>query len=195
MDHVICVSRGQAENVRRWGRVPNERLSIIPNSARLAAFEVRHPQARGRLQGFFPPASGVSQIVLAAGRLSPEKGFGVLLEAAVTICRDIPCAGTVIFGEGILRNELEQRVIDLGLAGRVVLPGFRHDLDSLIGAADVFVLPSFTEGLPNVVLEASAAQVPVVATAVGGTPELVADGRTGFLVPPGREGEHVGARS
>ena len=66
-----------------------------------------------------------------------------------------------------------------------MLPGFRTDLDSLIGAADVVVLPSFTEGLPNVALEASAAGVPVVATAVGGTPEVVADGETGFLVPPG----------
>jgi len=66
-----------------------------------------------------------------------------------------------------------------------VLPGFRTDLDSLIGAADVVVLPSYTEGLPNVALEASAAGVPVVATAVGGTPEAVADGETGLLVPPG----------
>ena len=67
----------------------------------------------------------------------------------------------------------------------MVLPGFRTDLDSLIGAAEVVVLPSFTEGLPNVALEASAAGVPLVATAVGGTPEVVADNETGFLVPSG----------
>jgi len=73
----------------------------------------------------------------------------------------------------------------LNLTGRVVLPGFRTDLDSLIGGADVVVLPSYTEGLPNVALEASAAGVPVVATAVGGTPEAIADGTSGFLVAPG----------
>src|SRR5205807_4135658 len=95
-----------------------------------------------------------------------------------------PSAGVVLFGEGVLRPELEAQVTRLGLAGRVVLPGFRTDLDALIGAADVVVLPSFTEGLPNVALEAAAAGVPVVATAVGGTPEVVAVGATGFLVPP-----------
>src|SRR5207248_6637109 len=99
-----------------------------------------------------------------------------------------------LFGEGVLRPELERRVSELGLSGRFVMPGFRTDLDSLIGAADVVVLPSYTEGLPNVALEASAASVPVVATAVGGTPEAVADGDSGLLVPPGRP-EAIAARA
>jgi glycosyltransferase involved in cell wall biosynthesis len=184
MDRVVCVSEGQAAKVRRWCGVRESRLSVIRNSARLAAFETRDPAARERLLVFFP--NDISHVVLAAGRLSPEKGFGVLVEAAATICRDIPGAGVVLFGEGALRTELEKRVAELGLAGRVVMPGFRTDLDSLIGAADVVVLPSFTEGLPNVALEASAAGVPVVATAVGGTPEVVRDGETGYLVPAGQ---------
>jgi glycosyltransferase involved in cell wall biosynthesis len=183
MDHVVCVSEGQADKVRRWCRVPASRVSVIRNSARLAAFEARDPTARDRLLSFFPER--VSQVVLAAGRLSPEKGFGVLIEAAATICRENLATGVVIFGEGALRLELERQVSARGLAGRVVLPGFRSDLDQLIGAADVVVLPSFTEGLPNVALEASAAGVPVVATAVGGTPEVVTDRETGFLVPSG----------
>ncbi len=247
MDHVVCVSEGQAEKVRRWCRVPASRLSVIRNSARLGAFENADPGARERLLAFFPgltsppegevggaspPGGGesfngrdggdtrrdatratvnaspppgtrsafrppppggrsegkrdaVSRVVVGAGRFSPEKGFGVLIEAAHTICREDPTAGVVLFGEGPLRGELESRVAELGLAGRVVLPGFRADLDSLIGGADVVVLPSYTEGLPNVALEASAAGVPVVATAVGGTPEAVADGVNGFLVPSG----------
>jgi len=185
MDHVVCVSEGQAEKVRRWCGVPVRRLSVIRNSARLGAFENADPGARARLLGFFPSGTAVSRIVLSAGRFSPEKGFGVLVEAAATICAD-PAAGVVMFGEGALRADLEQRIAELGLSGRVVLPGFRTDLDSLIGGADVVVLPSYTEGLPNVALEASAAGVPVVATAVGGTPEAVADGVSGFLVPPGQ---------
>lgn len=132
-----------------------------------------------------PSATAVTQVVVGAGRFSPEKGFGVLVEAAHTICRENPTAGVVLFGEGPLRGELEARVAELGLTGRVVLPGFRTDLDSLISGADVVVLPSYTEGLPNVALEASAAGVPVVATAVGGTPEAIADTVNGFLVPPG----------
>jgi glycosyltransferase involved in cell wall biosynthesis len=184
MDHVVCVSDGQAQKVRKWCRVPADRLSVIRNSARLGAFENADRTTRERLLGFFP-SGGVSQVVLGAGRFSPEKGFGVLVEAAATICRASPTAGAVLFGEGPLRGDLERRVAELGLGGRVVLPGFRSDLDSLIGGADVVVLPSYTEGLPNVALEASAAGVPVVATAVGGTPEAIADGNTGFLVPPG----------
>lgn len=187
MDHVVCVSDGQAERVRRWCGVPESRISVIRNSARLAAFENRDAAARERLLGFF--RGPLSQVVLAAGRLSPEKGFGVLVEAAAVICHENPGVGVVLFGEGMLRPELERRVVELGLVGRCVMPGFRTDLDSLIGAADVVVLPSFTEGLPNVALEASAAGVPVVATAVGGTPEVVADGETGFLVPPGEAGQ------
>ncbi|QJW97056.1 glycosyltransferase [Frigoriglobus tundricola] len=185
MDHVVCVSEGQADKVRKWCRVPAGRLSVIRNSARLGAFENADPGARARLLGFFPSGTPVSRIVLSAGRFSPEKGFGVLVEAAATVCAD-PTAGVVMFGEGALRGDLERRIADLGLSGRVVLPGFRSDLDALIGGADVVVLPSYTEGLPNVALEASAAGVPVVATAVGGTPEAVADGTSGFLVPPGQ---------
>jgi glycosyltransferase involved in cell wall biosynthesis len=186
MDHVVCVSDGQAAKVRRWCRVPEPNLSVIRNSARLAAFESTDPAARRRLLDLFPSDSGVSQVVLAAGRLSPEKGFGVLVDAASTLLRVNPGTGVVLFGEGVLRPDLEAQAARLGLSGRVVMPGFRTDLDSLIGAADVVVLPSFTEGLPNVALEASAAGVSVVATAVGGTPEVVADRETGFLVPPGR---------
>ena len=186
MDHVVCVSDGQAEKVRRWCRVPAGRMSVIRNSARLGAFESADPAARARLRAFLPSDTAITQIVLGAGRFSPEKGFGVLVEAAAAICRDNASAGVVLFGEGPLRADLERRVAELGLTGRVVIPGFRTDLDSLIGGADVVVLPSYTEGLPNVALEASAAGVPVVATAVGGTPEAIADGTSGFLVPPGQ---------
>ena len=186
MDRVVCVSEGQAEKVRRWCGVPENRRCVIRNSARLEAFATPDPASRGKLLGVFPSDSAVSQVVLAAGRLSPEKGFTVLVEAAAALLKANPTAGVVLFGEGVLRPELEARIAALGLAGRFVLPGFRSDLDSLIPAADVVVLPSFTEGLPNVALEASAAGVPVVATIVGGTPEVVADGVTGFLVPPGQ---------
>ncbi|MBN9520099.1 glycosyltransferase family 4 protein [bacterium] len=188
MDHVVAVSEGQAERVRRWCGVPARRVTVIRNSARLGAFAATEP-ARDRLLGLFPGDNRVSRVVVAAGRLSPEKGFDVLVRAASDVLAADPGAGVVVFGEGVLRAELEQQVRAAGLTGRVVLPGFRTDLDALLAAADVVTLPSFTEGLPNVALEASAAGVPVVATAVGGTPEVVVDDETGFLVRPGQPAE------
>jgi glycosyltransferase involved in cell wall biosynthesis len=185
MDHVVAVSDGQAERVRQWCGVPARRVTVIRNSARLGAFAATEP-AREQLLNIFPANHRPERVVIAAGRLSPEKGFGVLIEAAAAVLAADPGAGVAIFGEGVLRPDLEQQVQARGLTGRVVLPGFRTDLDALLAAADVVTLPSFTEGLPNVALEASAAGVPVVATAVGGTPEVVLDGETGLLIRPGQ---------
>lgn len=185
VDHVVAVSNGQGERVRKAG-VPGTRMSVIRNAARLGAFATPDPAYLGRLRGLFPTDAAVSQIVLAAGRLSPEKGFGVLVESASAVLKQHPRTAFVLFGEGAERAKLEARVRELGIAGRFVMPGFTAELDKFLPWADVAVLPSFTEGLPNVALEASAAGVPVVATAVGGTPEVVADGVTGLLVPSGR---------
>jgi glycosyltransferase involved in cell wall biosynthesis len=185
VDHVVAVSDGQAERVRRCG-VPSTRLSVIRNAARLAAFGQRDPAFRDRLRSVFPPGTTVSHVVLAAGRLSPEKGFGVLVEAVPAVLEKHPSAGIVLFGEGNERAKLEARVRELGITSRFRMPGHTEDLDRYLPWADVVALPSFTEGLPNVALEASAAGVPVVATAVGGTPEVVADGETGILVPSGQ---------
>src|SRR5919108_523234 len=96
-----------------------------------------------------------------------------------------PPVGFVLFGEGPCRTELLHKVNAAGLAGSFVLAGFRADLDRFLSQLDLLVLPSHTEGLPNVVLEACAAGTPVVATAVGGTPEVIEDGLSGLLAPPG----------
>jgi glycosyltransferase involved in cell wall biosynthesis len=182
MDHVVCVSRGQARKVRNLG-VPPRRITVIPNAARLTAVREADAESREQLESFFRKPG--ERIVVGAGRLSPEKGVGVLIEAAKRVIAADPQARFVVFGEGTQRPALERMIADANLNGRFVLPGFRSDLDQLLPSADLFVLPSFTEGMPNVLLEAGAAGVAVVATAVGGTPEVVADGKTGYLVPPG----------
>lgn len=180
MDRVVCVSAGQAERVRRAG-APAERIRVIHNAARLQAFADPNPAMRDEL---FRLAGGDGPVVLAAGRFSPEKGFQFLVEAARLVHRVVPAARFVLCGDGPLRAALVRRTARQGIADRVRLPGFRYDLDGLLPWADLVVLPSLTEGLPNVALEAAAAGVPVVATAVGGTPEVVVNGLTGFLVPP-----------
>jgi glycosyltransferase involved in cell wall biosynthesis len=182
MDRVVCVSEGQAAKVRRAG-VPDERVVVIRNAIRADRFEAPDPAYRDRLLALFPDPP--RHVIGAAGRLSPEKGFAVLAEAARRVLREDPGAGIVLFGDGPLHEALARQVEAAGLAGRFVLAGFRADLDRYIPWLDVMVLPSYTEGLPNVVLEACAAGVPVVATAVGGTPEVIEDGENGYLAPPG----------
>jgi glycosyltransferase involved in cell wall biosynthesis len=109
----------------------------------------------------------------------------VLVRAAEQVAHTDASVGFVLFGEGPCRAQLVQQINAAGLHARFVLSGFRADLDRFVPHLDLLVLPSHTEGLPNVVLEACAAAVPVVATAVGGTPEVIEDGVSGHLVPPG----------
>ncbi len=182
LDRVVAVSDAQAAKVFAAG-VPSDRVSVIRNSARLAAFETNATPDLERLRSFFPTPP--NRIVLSAGRLSPEKGFGLLVDAAERVLQSHPDAGFIHFGDGIERPAIEQAIRERKLAGRFVLAGFTDQLDAILPAADLVVLPSYTEGMPNVLLEAGAAGVACVATRVGGSPEVIADGETGILVPPG----------
>jgi glycosyltransferase involved in cell wall biosynthesis len=182
MDRVVCVSEGHARKVRD-AYVPERRILVIRNAIRAERFAEPDPAFRERLLTLFP--NRPRRVIGAAGRLSPEKGFGVLIESARRVLREEPTTGIVVFGDGPLRATLARQIESAGLTGRFVLAGFRTDLDGFIPWFDVMTLPSYTEGLPNVVLEACAAGVPVVATAVGGTPEVIEDGDNGYLTSPG----------
>jgi glycosyltransferase involved in cell wall biosynthesis len=182
MDAIVCVSEGQAVKVRRTG-APQERIHVIRNAVSLEKFGNPDLQYRQELQSFFPTPR--HHIVCAAGRLSPEKGFARLVDAAALLVKTRPAIGFAIFGEGPLRGELTRQIADLNLLDHVVLPGFSSQIEAYLPHADVVALPSYTEGLPVIALEAMAARVPVVATAVGGVPEVVEDEVSGYLVPPG----------
>lgn len=186
MDAVVCVSESQAVKVRAAG-VPPGRAVVIRNAIDPTAFARPDPTYRSTLEGFFARPPRV--VVGAAGRLSPEKGFDRLLEAAAQVIARAPEVGFVLFGDGPLREALARHLAARGLQGRFVLAGFRADVERFLPHLDVAVLSSFTEGLPVILLEALAAGVPVVSTAVGGTPEVIEDGVNGYLVPPGSPGE------
>jgi glycosyltransferase involved in cell wall biosynthesis len=180
MDAVVGVSAAQALKLRKAG-VRAERLHIIRNA--LAAPPAPHadPTMRAALEALFPRRP--KYLVGAAGRLSYEKGFDQLVLAAARVVQRDPEVGFVVFGEGVQRDALRASIEAHGLKESFVLAGFRNDLEEVLPNLDVVVLPSRTEGLPVIALEAMAAQVPVVATAVGGTPEAVDDGVCGYLVP------------
>ena len=183
MDRVVCVSEGQADKVRRAG-TPGALVRVIRNAIFTDRFGEPDEPGRAFLNEFFPKPRRF--LIGSAGRFSPEKGYCHFVDAAAEVVRTQPNAGFVLFGDGPLHDALTRQIARLGLQEHFILAAFRPDLDRWLPNFDVFVLPSYTEGLPNVVLEACAARVPVVATAVGGTPEVVEDGQNGYLVSPGQ---------
>ena len=182
MDAVVCVSRAQADKVRRAG-IRGDRIHVIRNAIDPERFGIPDEEHGRRLRALFP--AEFEHLVCAVGRLSPEKGFDQLIEAARSVVQARPKTGFLLIGDGPQRTELEAQISEAGLREHVVLTGFRSDVDRLLPHVDVVAVPSFTEGLPNVILEAFCAGVPVVATSVGGTPEVVENGVNGYLVPAG----------
>lgn len=161
-----------------------EKLLVIPNGVDTAVYaaarESTDPRAVRAELGLAPD----DLLLLTAARLHPQKGHMHLLAAAKRILAVHPRATFVFAGEGDLRPQIQAAIAAAGLGDRVLLLGRRDDVPCLLAAADLFILPSISEGMPNVVLEAMAAGTPVVATAVDGTRELIVDGHTGRLVPP-----------
>lgn len=171
----VAVSRFVAARLRDRFHVREEKIVVIPNAASITP-RGTHPVPRTELA-----RDAAAPIVLTIARLDAQKGIAHLLDAAAAV----PEASFAIAGDGPDRGELHARAAALGLGERVRFLGHRRDVPALLAAADLFVLPSLYEGLPLSVLEAMAAGVPVVATAIGGTDEVVCDGETGTLVPPG----------
>lgn len=183
---VITVSHGFREVLVREG-IAASRIAVVHNAVDLEEIGAVPPKRREDVwaEVGFPPGTS---LVAAGGRLSPEKGHAVLLDAWPAVVAACPRAGLLLFGAGPLEQELRRQVSRLGIESSVRLLGHRRDFLSWLAALDVMALPSFSEGLPNVVLEAFARAVPVVASRVGGVPELVLDGETGLLVGPGDAG-------
>lgn len=178
-DHVVAVSEGQKKKLLKIGINP-EKLTMIWNSANLDNSINNAESALKKELGI----NGDCAIVVSAGRLSPEKNFGGFIEAAKAVAAGYEHIVFAVFGEGALRNELEKKIKLAGLQKRFFLPGYKKNFSDLLNGADIFVLPSLTEGLSNVILEAYALKKPVIATNVGGNPEVVQHGETGFLVNP-----------
>lgn len=170
------------------------KLLVIPNGVDAAAFD-RSRWSTAELSALRAELSGGADgpLLLTVARLHPQKGHADLLAAAPQILAAHPTATLVLVGEGDLRPQIEAQIAAAGLGSRVRLTGRRADVPRLLAAADMLILPSISEGMPNVVLEAMAAGVAVVATAVDGTRTLVCDGQTGRLVPPGLPAELAGA--
>jgi len=157
-----------------------DKVWVLHNGIDVERFRV----PRAARQRLFPQLSGKKLIITVANMHTHTKGHQHLIAAAETVCRSIPSAVFVLAGDGELRSLFEDEVRQRKLTGNFVFLGARHDVPELLACCDAAVLASVAEGLPNVVLEYMAAGLPVVATAVGGVPEVIENGRTGWMVPP-----------
>jgi sugar transferase (PEP-CTERM/EpsH1 system associated) len=184
VDRLLAVSAELADRMVAGVGVSAQRIQVIPNGVDLTRYgQISRATARASLS-IDPQAF----ITLSVGRLVRVKNYALLLEAARTLSGAACGWQFLVAGEGPLRAELEASIEHKDSGAVVRLLGHRTDIPLLLAAADAFVLTSWSEGMSNTILEAMAAGRPVVATQVGGNPQLVVDGFTGFLVPPHNAG-------
>lgn len=184
--HYITVSRDLATWLVDTVGVPRAKVTQIYNGVDSEKF---HPRTGARASvgppGFISPDS---LVIGSVGRLAEVKDYPTLLRAFAALMRRAPETAPrlrlVMVGDGPTRAECERVIAELGIANQVWLAGDRSDVPALMRAMDLFVLPSLNEGVSNTILEAMACGLPVIATGVGGNPELVQPGKTGTLVPP-----------
>jgi glycosyltransferase involved in cell wall biosynthesis len=182
---VITVSEPFRRQLQRRG-VAAERIEVVHNAIR-PDWGARNPENAARLRAELNIAPH-RPVILSVGRLSREKDHATLLEAISLLPKRF-AARLVIVGEGPERPRIEERIASLGIGSAVTFTGQKPSAEPYYGIANVAVLSSLSEGSPNALLEAMAAGVPVVATDVGGVPEIATHGDTALLVQPGDPGE------
>jgi glycosyltransferase involved in cell wall biosynthesis len=164
--------------------LPAARVETIYNGVDLDALSQPEAGARLRIRQEF----GFDQrqfVVVQVARLHELKDHQTALRAFDRVRDAIPDARLLLVGEGDQRSAIEASVASLGLHQHVVLAGSRNDVADILAAADAFLMTSISEGIPLTIIEAMAARIPVVSTAVGGIPEMIKNAQTGFLAPSG----------
>lgn len=180
-DRVVVVSERIKRQLRQWG-VPAGKLVVVPNA--LMIHEYRPNRADRVLRDEL--GIGAEEIVIAnIGRLSAEKGQDLFLRAASLLAAQHRSLRFLLIGIGPEEGPLRRLATELGIDDRVMFVGYRNDMKRAYNSIDLVVQSSHTEGMPNVVLEALLMGVPVIATDVGGTGEIMEHERSGVLIPPG----------
>jgi glycosyltransferase involved in cell wall biosynthesis len=181
-DRVTVNSQAVAEAALHERNLEEAKVTLIPNGVDVRTLDpARFPRDEIRRDWGLTPEE---RAVGAVGHLSPVKGHADLLDAAARLSARHPRTRVFLIGDGPLRPALEARARRLGIGDRVTITGVREDVARCVAMLDVVALPSHSEGMSNALLEAMALARPVVATRVGGNPELVEDGVSGRLVPP-----------
>jgi L-malate glycosyltransferase len=179
-DRVVCNSKAAAERLLEHG-VPEQKIVIIPNGLGPEIFASSAPT--------LPVSRNTVRVGMIARMNSRAKNHAIFLRAAARIVSKFSNVEFLLIGDGPLRPELQSLTSELGISNQVSFLGDRRDITELLGSMDISAVPSTSESLSNAVVESMAAGVAVVATDVGGTPEIISDGETGLLVAPDREKE------
>lgn len=186
-NRLITISPRLRDEIASYGVADAKKIEVMPLGLRLGPHGT-HP----RRTGDFRSALGISDDALligAVGRLVPIKNLGLLLEGARLARQDIQDLHVVFVGEGELRQELAAQADALGLADVVTFAGWQHDLPAVYADLDATVITSHNEGTPACLIEAMASGCAVIATAVGGIPDMITPGVTGRLIPAGDANE------
>ena len=179
-DQVMCVSEALRDKIAATIGFPKDRIHVIKNGVDINRYNLSPNGNDFKAAMGFPTEDFLFGSI---GRLVPVKDYATLLRAAKVVMTSVPNSQLIFVGDGPRRHELEVLANDLGIAGRVHFLKWSEEVPRIMAALDVFVLSSISEGMSNSILEAMCSCKPVVATAVGGNPELVVDGKTGILVP------------
>lgn len=175
----VCVSQAVKDFTAKTARISSEKMIVIPNGVDLKRFENALPISRESL----PRCSSENLIALYAGRLDPQKGVADLLTIAENLRDQLPELKWLIAGDGPLKSELANSIKEKNLQNCVQLLGNRQDIPELMQTADMFIFPSRWEGMPNVILEAMAARLPIITSHVEGIDELLIDQQSGIITP------------
>lgn len=179
-DRVIAISKAIGEVLLSEG-LPRTKLACVPDAIEITPW-LEHPERSWFEETFSLPGGSLVMGVIA--QLIPRKGHHLLIEAMPLILRECPDVRVLFFGRGPLEASLKAMIRDRDLTDRVALGGFRDDLQRILPCLDLVVHPALMEGMGVSLLQASCAGVPIVASRVGGIPEAVQEGVTGYLVPP-----------
>jgi glycosyltransferase involved in cell wall biosynthesis len=182
VDGIVAVSNETEDSFRRSVGYRGDRLHVVPNGADVDRFPAACDRAALRRQLGLRPTDHVMTMV---GTFKRQKGHRHLIDAMRSVAPRLGHLHLLLVGDGELRPETSAAVARAGLSERVHFLGTRRDVAELLAASDSFVLPSLWEGLPVALVEAMASALPIVATDVSGTRDVMVDGETGWIVPPG----------
>jgi glycosyltransferase involved in cell wall biosynthesis len=181
-DCIVAVSPQIKNDLVAYGVSPADKITVIP-----LGFDLEPFFGCQQYKGEFLRELGLddgTRLVGIVGRIFPIKNHHLFLESAARVSSNADAVRFVIVGDGILRTEMENYARELSITDRVIFTGWRRDLPRIYAGMKVLVVCSDNEGTPVSAIEAMASGVPVVATRVGGLPDIITDGETGYLVPP-----------